>query len=290
MKKILLSAIAFTAFSFGLSAQTHSALSGNHSSTSLAGYVYQFNGSDANNCSPNWMNWFTTSGFTWTFSNGTATFTRDAVASGTWSHAKFNDGDCGTLGVDNPKLDLSGGNFTVKIKAKSLGSADATMWVALNKTVGSNLGITHDNKTQVIAKAATNVYTYSFNLTADKNEFDNFSDVEGISFHVNNSESIEIEWIEIGDGAHDVSTNELSTLSNFTLFPSPATSEVNLKFTAQEATTVTLTDITGRVMVSEQVSAGSVSKSYDVSGFAQGLYFVTISGANGQTTEKFMVK
>jgi hypothetical protein len=43
-------------------------------------------------------------------------------------------------------------------------------------------------------------------------------------------------------------------------------------------------------MVSEQVAAGSVSKSYDVSNFAQGLYFVTVSSASGQTTEKFMVK
>ena len=289
MKKILLSVLSVSVLSMGVNAQTHSDLSGNKPSTSGDGYYYNFSGSDLNNCSPAWLNYLGAAQFSWSFSNGIATLTKAPTGSDYWTNGKFNSGDCNILSADNPKIDLSGGNFTVKIHAKAIGS-DAEMWVSVNKTVANAFALAKDNKSQVVTPAAFVTYTFNFDIANDKNQLDNFSDVEGLSLGLAAGKSIEIDWIEVGDGVHGTSVNELSTLSNFTIFPSPATSEVNLTFTAQEATTVTLTDITGRVMVSEQASAGSVSKTYNVSGFAQGLYFVTISGANGQTTEKFMVK
>jgi hypothetical protein len=90
-------------------------------------------------------------------------------------------------------------------------------------------------------------------------------------------------------GATGVGISELST-SNLNIFPSPATSEVNVNFAAKENVTVSLLDVTGRVVLSQNVAAGTQNLKFNVSTFSQGMYFVNITGASGSHTEKLMVK
>lgn len=195
------------------------------------------------------------------------------------------------------RVDISGtGHNKMKIRAKA--SAATTVTVYIQEGNAPSWDYSKFSNTFLKMNLTTSYQDFEVTgiLAAAGSGTIDLSNIGGLSFEMRDAATHDVHFtgtinigrIQIGD--YGVGVNELSSVSNFTLFPSPATSEVNLKFTAQEATTVTLTDITGRVMVSEQASAGSVYKSYDVSGFAQGLYFVTISGANGQTTEKFMVK
>jgi len=84
--------------------------------------------------------------------------------------------------------------------------------------------------------------------------------------------------------------SELTTASKFKIFPSPANDVLNVNFEAQENVSVALTDITGRVVLSQNVSAGSQNLKFNVATFSEGMYFVTFTGAAGQHTEKVLVK
>ncbi len=229
----------------------------------------------------------------------TLTVSDNTTDSGPFYYGLTNDvvSNCGNE-VGKGVVDISG---SPKIKIRAKASGNTVMSVFAQEGASPSWDGAKFSSTPLKLNLTTSYQDFTLNTiaaTSNKGGSPNIdlTKISMLAFEMTDATpgdvhftgTIDIDYIYIGE--YNVGVNELSSVSNFTLFPSPATSEVNLKFTAQEATTVTLTDITGRVMVSEQVSAGSVSKSYDVSGFAQGLYFVTISGANGQTTEKFMVK
>ncbi|MFZ9955916.1 MAG: T9SS type A sorting domain-containing protein [Flavobacteriales bacterium] len=299
MKKVLLSVLAVSAMSTSINAQSN-----NGANANLDGYLFNFTSTKADNC-PNigvpsrdisaeyaaYASYDVTGGALVINKNG-AVQTKDYES----FPMLFTDESCNVTDLDftgktpvtiSVKLNASvaapqclialgddQGNFTDNapfLQAVNVGSQTLTATISDFKT--------WDSKNVDKAKIRAMVIAF-------RTSYDDVTAVKTITG------TYSIDWIKIGDqtGLVTDGVNELSSVSNFSVFPSPATSEVNLKFTAQEATTVTLTDITGRVMVSEQVAAGSVSKTYNVSNFAQGLYFVTISGANGQTTEKFMVK
>ena len=93
----------------------------------------------------------------------------------------------------------------------------------------------------------------------------------------------------IRGGSSPVSVSELSS-TKFNVYPSPASGLVNVNFEAKENTTVAITDITGRILISERVATGSHSLQYNVSSFSEGMYFVTFTGLSGQHTEKVLVK
>jgi hypothetical protein len=186
----------------------------------------------------------------------------------------------------------------LRIKAKATGNTTVQVYVQegsteswdYSKFSSSVLKMNLTTSYQVFdlsAIAATSVTNGQPNIDLTKIGIIAFEAKDGAN-NVDFTGTVSIDFINLGN--FDVSVNEVSNVSNFSVFPSPASSEVNVKFSSIETATVTLTDMTGRVLVSEQVAAGSYAKSFDVSNFAQGLYFVTVSGANGQTTEKFMVK
>ena len=79
-----------------------------------------------------------------------------------------------------------------------------------------------------------------------------------------------------------------------TLEPNPATNLVNVSFETAKATTATLSihDVTGRLVVTQQLNtvAGNNSQTIDISHYATGIYFVTISTPNGVSTAKLLKK
>ncbi len=83
---------------------------------------------------------------------------------------------------------------------------------------------------------------------------------------------------------------EVSNLNSLQIFPSPANDVVNVNFAAKENVTVSLVDIAGRVVSSQNVSAGTQNLKFNISNFSEGMYFVNIVGASGSHTEKLMVK
>ncbi|MCO5274289.1 MAG: M43 family zinc metalloprotease [Flavobacteriales bacterium] len=78
------------------------------------------------------------------------------------------------------------------------------------------------------------------------------------------------------------------------LFPNPATNSLTVDVDLAGATTGTLsfTDITGRVIHSEQVRSGKEQLQYDLAqmGLSSGVYFVRLQHANGQRVERLVVR
>jgi hypothetical protein len=89
-----------------------------------------------------------------------------------------------------------------------------------------------------------------------------------------------------------VGTENLEGLTSLVLSPNPAKNyaQLNINFNESVDLTVRLIDVTGRVL--ETRNAGNTMTEemrFDVSNFAQGVYFMQII-ANGQTaTQRFVV-
>ncbi len=79
--------------------------------------------------------------------------------------------------------------------------------------------------------------------------------------------------------------------ANFVWHPNPASNTVNLKTTTltTEPLTITLTDLVGTVLHRQELEAGSYHTWLDVSGYASGLYFVSISNGKSTITSKLTI-
>ncbi len=92
-----------------------------------------------------------------------------------------------------------------------------------------------------------------------------------------------------------VGVNDLhNTGSSVAVFPSPASSEVAIQWSAagNESGTVTISDVAGRNVYQSAIaiSAGSGVKHVDVSGYASGLYIITVKSASINYTSKIEVR
>jgi hypothetical protein len=87
--------------------------------------------------------------------------------------------------------------------------------------------------------------------------------------------------------------NESSLQSTVTLYPNPAEEILNLRIKGRETEIMMeITDVTGNVRFTEKLTNISVefTKQIDVSGFADGLYFIRMSNAGRYFIEKFVVQ
>jgi hypothetical protein len=88
---------------------------------------------------------------------------------------------------------------------------------------------------------------------------------------------------------------ELSAISELSIFPNPATDEVNVNFDVVDATnmTVEVIDMTGKVMetiANTTVAAGTHTSKINTSSYAAGVYFVNITTEEGTVKRKFVKK
>ena len=88
--------------------------------------------------------------------------------------------------------------------------------------------------------------------------------------------------------AQNVSIDDVNT-ANITLYPNPASSMVTL--TGIESTaTVTVVDMNGRVVTTVETQPAASYITIDVTGFAQGAYFIRIVGEQMNAIRKLIVK
>ena len=89
-----------------------------------------------------------------------------------------------------------------------------------------------------------------------------------------------------GDG---ISTAEGTSLS---IYPNPTTSATTIALSGVNGeVTITIVDMNGRVVMSDSMSCeGDCTKTMEVSGLAQGAYFVRISGESTNMVKKLVVK
>jgi hypothetical protein len=80
----------------------------------------------------------------------------------------------------------------------------------------------------------------------------------------------------------------------FNVYPNPATNLVNIKIdnTVNDNMFIQVTDLTGRIIHSENVNATSENNSYTIAthNWAKGLYLVKLSSNNGQACKKLVIE
>ncbi len=84
-----------------------------------------------------------------------------------------------------------------------------------------------------------------------------------------------------------------NSLSNFHLFPNPASGEINLHFEAKESGNIAiqLTDLSGKIIQQQQqnIVPGNVRKTLDVSRLNGGIYFIRLVGKNTFISRKIII-
>lgn len=88
-----------------------------------------------------------------------------------------------------------------------------------------------------------------------------------------------------------VGTNEVPAVEQkFEIYPNPATTQITLSTNSVSGADVLvkISDLTGRTLKTEnwKVNTGKNVKSLDLSGFNPGMYFVTLTGENGETVAR----
>lgn len=103
-----------------------------------------------------------------------------------------------------------------------------------------------------------------------------------------------LDNINIRDGIVGINQPDAPTLPQLAVYPNPATTEVSLLITAATAhseTTLNITDLSGRVLVTfpAVLKAGNNSFNLPLHNLSNGMYLVTISQQNRVTTAQKMV-
>ncbi len=82
---------------------------------------------------------------------------------------------------------------------------------------------------------------------------------------------------------------------NLSVFPNPSSDNLNVKFSLKGISSVNMDiiDITGRKvadLISENGMNGEVNKTFNISSYAKGIYFVRLKINNESTLEKIVVE
>ncbi|MBR6330589.1 MAG: T9SS type A sorting domain-containing protein, partial [Bacteroidales bacterium] len=80
--------------------------------------------------------------------------------------------------------------------------------------------------------------------------------------------------------------------TSLSIYPNPTTSATTIALSGVNGeVTITIVDMNGRVVMSDSMSCeGDCTKTMEVSGLAQGAYFVRISGESTNMVKKLVVK
>ncbi|MFT5725160.1 MAG: hypothetical protein ACI9JN_002283 [Bacteroidia bacterium] len=169
---------------------------------------------------------------------------------------------------------LPNGSLYAKILHKDMGVGDT---MHLNRTITLNVGLTTSNniKFQVLSVLINRANP----ITA-----------EVAPGNANNLGSKNIVWWN--RQGWGVSVSEVSTLDLATIFPNPATTEVNVSWnlTSQDNTReVVIFDINGRVVLKESASSNIFNQSINIESLPAGMYMVEVSNGTYTSTQKLQV-
>lgn len=116
------------------------------------------------------------------------------------------------------------------------------------------------------------------------------NNIEAIGFRSKTADAtFKISKVNLGSAFSDVSTNEV-VVNALNVYPNPASDELNVVFDANSASSVELTDLTGKVVSVQTSKIGANTISFDVANVNAGVYFVTIKNAAGNTAKKVIIK
>jgi hypothetical protein len=108
-------------------------------------------------------------------------------------------------------------------------------------------------------------------------------------------EGVEGDWSEQADFStpeEEVGIDEVSAANQLSIYPNPANDVTTIAVSGVNGeVSITIVDMNGRVVASDSMSCeGDCTKSVEVSGLAQGAYFVRVNGENLSIVRKLIVK
>ena len=201
--------------------------------------------------------------------------------------------------VGNHLVDLSTNNkFAIRIKADvpmtlnlllQEGSAASWNYSDVFATSLNNIDVTTDYQNFTLenilpengsgdAKDLSKVGIVVFEVAKDSNG--DYPTING---------KLTIDWLKFGTDADLQSTGNVS-VNSLKVYPNPATDQLNVAFDATSASSVQLTDLTGKVVDVQTANVGANTISFDVANVNAGVYFVNISNAAGNTAQKVIIK
>jgi len=102
--------------------------------------------------------------------------------------------------------------------------------------------------------------------------------------------NFKIDYVKVGNVPATVSGITNSEIeSSFEFFPNPATDKLQVKFDAAKNCKVMLTDLSGKVMASQDMFSGESSMVFDTSELYTGMYLVSIVTEDGIVSRKVSV-
>ncbi len=177
----------------------------------------------------------------------------------------------------------------------------------LKKMLPAIGGTTVTAMTAGSTKTFTQTYTFpgTFRLPVDgqsanrinlntEHSVEEFSDLEVVVFlqHATTKEVYNSNWSVLNG---NLSVKQPANVNTVNVYPNPANNYVMVDFNLvnNDNITMEIMDITGRVILSEnkgELPSGDQSMVFSTSDLSNGVYFVTIKGANGFTsTQKFII-
>lgn len=88
-----------------------------------------------------------------------------------------------------------------------------------------------------------------------------------------------------------IGINEAVNSADFRIFPNPTTGKINILFSEQGQFNLAIRNIIGQVVFNEMITINSnSSRSIDLSGIGQGIYFLNLTGKNVNKTQKLVIK
>jgi Secretion system C-terminal sorting domain len=181
-----------------------------------------------------------------------------------WAHAGYNGGEADQLEV--------------------VWSADCgSTWTSAWSKTGVDLN-TAPNKTSSYIPAAAAEWKKGFADLSNAN-----GDNVLVGFRAKSGYG-NYGWIDnINIRRSALGINDLGQSFTLSAYPNPANDNITVKYTANEATTLVVTDVTGKVVVTKVVNSGDVNETINVSEFANGLYSVTVATKQGTAVRKVQV-
>ncbi len=115
-----------------------------------------------------------------------------------------------------------------------------------------------------------------------------------ITFNTNSSNRGQGWKISYASSNVGINEAEKTTLSNLSIYPNPASKQLNLAFVAQNSSSVSvsLINVAGLKVYNETFSNHSetYNQSIDVSSFPKGMYFIDIRSENGNVIRKIVIE
>lgn len=195
-----------------------------------------------------------------------------------------------------------GTSGTMRYDAVQVGN-NSTLPIHLSYFTAS---LNKDNKVNLLWKTETESGISNFVIERSTNgtNFENINSVEATGKESGDAYNYTDDWSY--DGTlyyrlkimYDDNTSEFGPVARidikkvktdaFTLYPSPATNEITVRFSKMEDGDILIYDYTGKNVFQTQMNGNESSKTIDVSNFQKGAYFIIYQGANGATTERFL--